>query len=294
MLYESKYEQWRNGTLSGVENPWDDPEVWSEYLEKCDEPERQVEKEKTEKKKTIQKIKQKTKIAAFNGSRILITDKLGRKMLQFDPQSIADFIKQDDEFWRLSRVLEKLLYTERYDQDIVYGEKSEGYWNEIGEWVELEGEWEPICWTDVFSTLHENTKGATVELVSLKNGKLTWDVNHTKGFYQEGVFGKEDENIFPYTQITLRKEYGNIVINYGIKNKKGAFEAALITNTPKDKEVKKQLFNNEEKLNKFLETYYNYCIELIYAISMVFVTECKKSRLRQKKKAFSMMKKAKK
>ena len=85
----------------------------------------------------------------------------------------------------------------------------------------------------------------------------------------------------------------DIVIDYGIKNKKGAFEAELKTKTQKDKKVKKQLLGDEEKLNKFLEIYYNYCIELIYAIGMVFMTECKKSRLRQKKKAFSIIKKSK-
>ena len=36
MSYESKYEQWKKGELPGVENPWNDPDVWAEYLEKCD------------------------------------------------------------------------------------------------------------------------------------------------------------------------------------------------------------------------------------------------------------------
>lgn len=43
MTYENKYEQWKKGELPGIENPWDDPDVWSEYLKKCE-----MEKEPSE------------------------------------------------------------------------------------------------------------------------------------------------------------------------------------------------------------------------------------------------------
>ncbi len=39
----SKYEQWEKGMLPGVENPWDNPDVWSEYLAKCNTNEESFE-----------------------------------------------------------------------------------------------------------------------------------------------------------------------------------------------------------------------------------------------------------
>ncbi len=200
-------------------------------------------------------------------------DEIWTETMTYGEREIEHFLKltDDDDFLDVCDVFKKIFYEGRYRQTF---EHDNCYTDEDCYSSDY------IQFGDRFFTNYNDNNTAVQEgfvfLESFKHGISKYRVTHFGGFYDKQYV---EHNIYPEYVITLKKERGNLTI--------------MLTAGDEHTEKIHKMFGNYLRQGQdmvwFLMEYLTYYRDLIKVIGLLYLTEHKMGRLRQKRKAYDML-----
>lgn len=285
----SAYDRWKSGFDD--KDPWDDPDVWAEYLMRHDEDEsnkyrqergaaqKAIEQEKTN-KYNEKLLKKRRATVEFNGKKLIIEIDLlnGQSVVKKikDITDIEELLKAriNDVVGEFDKIMPGILYQKEFYHGIIGAD----------EYLNSDYDTDYTLYTSYGcgGLAPISLGGSDIKFQKIKNGRI----------YLENI---ADLNL---PSGNLPEKYNKASFLIELKKEQGIFKIKL-THNRNEKELpqrfwmgiqKKYNESNNEKyfdINMFLDYY----IILLSVIGLSLITGCKKSRIRQKQKAYMIIKK---
>lgn len=284
----SAYDRWKSGFDD--RDPWDDPDVWAEYLMRYDEDESNEYQQKRDaaqkaiKQEKIDKyneklLKKKRATVEFNGKKLIIKIDLlnGQSVIKKikDITNIEELLKAriNDDVGEFDKIMPGILYQKEFYHGIIGAD----------EYLNADYDTDYTLYTSYgCGGLYSWGGGSDIKFKKIKNGKI----------YLETIADLQlpSEN--------LPEKYNKASFLIELKKEQGIFKIKL-THNRSEKELPQRLWkgiqkkynepNNEKYFN--IIWFLDYYINLLSVIGLSFITGCKKDRIRQKQKAYIMIKK---
>lgn len=285
----SAYDRWKNGCDD--KDPWDDPDVWAEYLMRHDEDEyneyqqkrdaaqKAIEQEKTD-KYNEKLLKEKKATVEFNGKKLIIEiDLLNGQSVVKKIKNITDIeellkARINDDVGEFDKIMPGILYQKEFYHGIIGAQEYLNYYYDTDYTLYTSygcGSLEPI-----------SSGGSDIKFQKIKSGRI----------YLETI---ADLNL---PSGNLPEKYNKASFLIELKKEQGIFKIKL-THNRNEKELPQRFWKeiqkkyNEPNNKKYfnISLFLDYYIILLSVIGLSLITGCKKSRIRQKQKAYMIIKK---